>query len=175
MPLATCPRVSRSQVDSISAWPALRSSQRRLLAGTGSQNQAYVAQFQIWNEDKKLDKPADALHERCDRRYFRRVPEAKNKENSENRARTLAWSLIYYLSQKKLDGLVKYCAELRQLPRDLELNEDVLALTFARAFGLCEASNPDKIDQTKFNTLANEWFKPLDHTVLEVMEVKELA
>jgi hypothetical protein len=142
--------------------------------GTGSQNQAYVAQFQIWNENKKLDKPADALLGVVTDKYFRRVAEAKNKENSENKARTLAWSLIYFLAQKKLDGLVNYCAELRQLPRDLQLNEGVLALAFARGFGLCEAGNPDKIDQNKFNTLANEWFAFSNHTVLEVAEVKNL-
>jgi hypothetical protein len=142
--------------------------------GTGSQNQAYVAQFKIWQEDKKLDKPADALLGVVTDKYFRRVAEAKNKENSENKARTLAWSLVYFLAQKKLDGLVNYCAELRQLPRDLQLNEDVLALAFARGFKLCEAGNPDKIDQNKFNTLANEWFAFSTHTVLEVAEVKNL-
>ncbi|HEV8058947.1 MAG TPA: DUF1570 domain-containing protein [Gemmataceae bacterium] len=142
--------------------------------GTGSLNQTYLAQFQVWSEDKKLDKPTEALMNIVTDRYFRRVVDAKNKENSENRARTLSWSLIYYLSDKKLDGLIQYCKELQQLPRDLELNEEVLALTFARAFGLCEASNPDKIDQSKLNILANDWFRTTNLAPLEVMEVKNL-
>ncbi len=50
----------------------------------------------------------------------------------------------------------------------------MLALTFARAFGLCEASNPDKIDQNKLTVLANDWFKTTNDAVLEVMEVKAL-
>ena len=142
--------------------------------GTGSLNQTYLAQFQVWEEEKKLEKPADALMSVVSDRYFRKVSDAKNKENSENRARTLSWTLIYYLADKNLDGLVKYCAELRQLPRDIELNDDVLAMTFARAFGLCEASNPDKIDSVKFNALASDWFKTTKGAVLEVMEVKNL-
>ena len=142
--------------------------------GTGSLNQTYLAQFQVWSEEKKLDKPTEALLNIVTDRYFRRVADAKNKENSENRARTLSWSLIYYLSDRKLDGLIQYCKELKQLPRDLELNEEVLALTFARAFGLCEASNPDKIDQNKLTVLANDWFKTTNDAVLEVMEVKAL-
>jgi hypothetical protein len=142
--------------------------------GTGSQNQAYVSQFQIWSTEKKLDKPADALMGVVTDRYFRRVAEARNKENSENKARTMAWSLIRYLSQKKLDGLLNYAAELQQLPRDLELNEEVLALAFARGFGLCESGNPDKIDQNKVNTLANDWFRAINGEILEVTEVKNL-
>jgi Protein of unknown function (DUF1570) len=142
--------------------------------GTGSQNQAFVAQFQIWDEDKKLEKPAEALLGVVTDKYFRRVADAKNKENSENKARTLAWTLSYYLSKKKLDGLIRYCAELQQLPRDLELNDDVLALAFARAFGLCDAANPDKIDQGRFTAFANDWFKSTKDEVLEVMAVKAL-
>ena len=142
--------------------------------GTGSLNQTYLAQFQVWEEDKKLDKPADALLSVVTDRYFRKVADAKNKENSENKARTLSWSLIYYLANNKLDGLVQYCQELQQLPRDLELNDEVLALTFAKAFGLCEAANPDKIDATKFTALATDWFKASKGAVLEVMEVKAL-
>ena len=142
--------------------------------GTGSQNQAYVAQFQVWDEEKKLDKPAEALLGVLTDRYFRRVAEATNKENSENKARTLAWMLSNYLVKKKLDGMIRYCAELQQLPRDLELNDDVLALTFARAFGLCEAANPDKIDQSRWTAFAIEWFKSGRSEILEVVEVKNL-
>ncbi len=29
--------------------------------GTGSLNQTYLAQFQVWSEEKKLDKPTEAL------------------------------------------------------------------------------------------------------------------
>jgi len=142
--------------------------------GTGAQNQTYLAQFQVWNSEKKLDKATDALMGVITDRYFRRVASAKNKENSENRAKTLAWALIYYLSEKKLDGLIQYCKQLRELPRDLELNEEILALTFARAFGLCDPSNPDKVDPVKFTALANDWFKTTSSDVLEVMEVKAL-
>jgi len=142
--------------------------------GTGSQNQQFLAQFQVWNEQKKLDKAPEALMGVVTDRYFRRVADAKNKENSENRAKTLAWTLNNYLSEKKLDGLIQYCKELRELPRDLELNDEILALTFARAFGLCDPNNPDKIDPVKFTALANDWYKTTNSEVLEVMEVKAL-
>ena len=148
--------------------------------GTGEQNQTYLSQFKVWDEDKKLEKgnAPNILRAVVADRFFRRIPDAKNKENN---ARTRPaplpgpWSIT--LPRSRPMALIKYCQEWPWLPlRDLELNDDVLLLAFARAFDLVDPSHPDQIDSSKWNILANDWIKFLQDTGLEVQDViTELA
>jgi len=85
------------------------------------------------------------------------------------KARMYAWSLTYYLSQRQLDGLLRYGQELSQLPRDLEFDGDVQLGCFARSFGLSEGK--DGVNQAKLEGLAKDWYKFIG---LEPMQVPEL-
>lgn len=100
------------------------------------------------------------------------------------KARTMSWALCYFLVQRHLDGLQRYSQELAALPRDLELDDGVTILCFARAFKLVDANN--QMDQAKFRNFANEWFKymeivplpmgrkPLDEAQKALKELKEM-
>lgn len=78
------------------------------------------------------------------------------------RARTMAWSLSYYLFQRRLDGLHRFGQELAQLPHDLEFDADVYFHCFARAFGLEDAKG--KLDAGKMHDLAADWYKFIGET-----------
>ncbi len=72
------------------------------------------------------------------------------------KARTSSWSLTYFLAKQKLDGLQRYFKELSRMPRDIELDDEVLLGCFARAFGKVDAGN--KPDKAKLAALEKEWF-----------------
>jgi hypothetical protein len=96
--------------------------------------------------------------------YFRTVP-PDNKDETEvhlrheaalRKARTVSWSLTYFLAQRKLDGLRQYFKELSKMPRDIELDDTVLLGCFSRAFGCVDANN--KVNDTLLASLASEWY-----------------
>ena len=87
------------------------------------------------------------------------------------KARTMAWALTYYLMQRRLDGLTRYCQELATLPRDLEFDEDVLLASFARAFDLVDASKPNEVNPSKFRDLAFDWYHEITNTPIEVPDI----
>jgi hypothetical protein len=116
----------------------------------------YLSQFQEAVRFDKMDKPPVALTKVVTDQYFREASGTKDKAGLV-KARPLAWSLTYFLTQKKLDGLLRYFKELDKLPRDLEFDSDVLLGAFARAFDLTDARNPAAVDNAKLASLAQEW------------------
>jgi hypothetical protein len=72
------------------------------------------------------------------------------------RARAEAWALTYYLAQTQLGGLLQFYAELRQMPRDLELSDEVILKTFAKSFGLLDEDGKN-IDPKKWNAFEANW------------------
>jgi hypothetical protein len=117
----------------------------------------------LWREEedrKKLPEPAKALLDVVSDRYFRTAVQ----ETQQTKARTMAWSLTYFLAHRKLEALLAYCRELGTLPRDLELSDEVYLGCFARAFGL--NGGDGKLDQAKVAELAEEWYKFLNIAVL---------
>jgi hypothetical protein len=96
--------------------------------------------------------------------YFRSLPTDSKSNNAEHvlhesvlrKARTVSWSLAYFLAQKHLDGLRHYFAELSKMPRDIELDDTILLGCFARAFGCVDGNN--KVDEGKLKALANDWY-----------------
>ncbi len=80
------------------------------------------------------------------------------------RARTMAWSLCYYLVQRRLDGLRRYGQELAKLPRDLEFDDAVHINCFARAFGLEDPKQPGQIDPAKLHEFAADWHQFIAET-----------
>jgi Protein of unknown function (DUF1570)/Papain family cysteine protease len=131
-----------------------------------------------WHElkDKDFEKsPGDTLRNVVNDAYFRNLPPKGKAESSTRRAydaalrkaRTASWSLTYFLAkdEQRLPGLMRYFKELSKMPRDLELDEEVLLDCFARAFGAVDASN--KVDKAKLSALANQWYSYLDYVKFE--------
>src|SRR5262249_52166031 len=102
---------------------------------------------------------------------FHKIRESKNRENAEAKARTMAWALVYYLANKKRDGLLRYYQELAKQPRDLDLDGEVLLGCFARAFGLVDPKKPNQVDANELNKMALAWYKFIKDTPLEITEV----
>jgi hypothetical protein len=147
-----------------SPWPTLGAPGASLL-----DNNNYLYTYQTWLTEKKLDTPKTALEKVVTDQYFRVAKDTKDPA-AVLKSRTMAWALTFFLANKKLDGLLRYFEELSKLPRDLQFDDPVLLLTFARAFDLIDARNPDRIDQAKLEALANDWQSYLKKTPLEVAE-----
>jgi hypothetical protein len=129
-------------------------------------------------EDKKLDKPADALKGVVTDRYFRLAADPKKskpEDNAELKARTLSWALTCYLVRNQRDGLLRYYKELSKLPRDMEFDEEALFGCFARAFDLLDPTTK-KVDESKLDQLAIGWHGAIFRSTPEEAEafVKEL-
>jgi hypothetical protein len=154
----------------------------------GAPNWAYLAPFRIWADSKdalaKLDEPAVALKRTITDYYFqsarkdvnteidpslteserkRREKELARSKEELLRARAQAWALTYYLAQNRMADLQAYFQELGKLPRDLELDEQTMLLTFARAFKLTNADG-NSVDESKLAVLANNWFAKMKAT-----------
>jgi hypothetical protein len=139
----------------------------------GGPNFLYLRQYKDMETKKKLDPPDTALINTITDRYFR-YARLTNQKSALLKARTMAWSLTYYLAQKRLDELRQYYQELSTLPRDMELDETVLLNCFGRAFGLMDGNG--KIDQIKLQNMARDWHQVKTYTPLEVQfEVKEVV
>jgi hypothetical protein len=83
-------------------------------------------------------------------------------------ARSTAWSFTYYLAQKgKLDYLFAYGKELDRLPRDMDLNEQILEASFAKAFNMADAQDAGKVDNIKMYNMAGSWFTMMEGINLE--------
>lgn len=152
----------------------------------GGPNWAYLRPFRIWATSKdplsRFDEPSLALKRTVTDYYFlaahkpvdeeidpnateserlRRQKEIQRAKEELLRARCQAWALTYYLAQHRMSELLEYFKLLSQLPRDLELDEQTMWLTFARAFKLTTADGTST-DEGKVTTLAADWFRRID-------------
>jgi hypothetical protein len=122
---------------------------------------------------KEKDQPEknapDTLRRVITNYYFRHADRLKNDPSARQKAQATAWSLTYYLATNKLDGLLRYHKELARMPRDLELDEEVLLGCFARAFDAVDANK--KVDQAKLNKLAEDWYRSITGVDLEKPEI----
>ena len=118
---------------------------------------------------KKLEEPRNNLQRTVTDQFFHLAKNDKDPA-TQLRARAMAWSLTYFLAKNKLPNLLRYFQELSKLPRDLQFDDAVLLLTFARAFDLVDPRNPDRVDQSKLDALASDWHNYVRKTPLEVAE-----
>jgi hypothetical protein len=90
--------------------------------------------------------------------YFRELTpdDYKNKTERLMKARSATWSLMYFLAQKKPGNLQRYFNNLREMPRDLELDDAALWGCFARAFDYYDPKT-NKLDEVGLTTLAETW------------------
>jgi len=75
-----------------------------------------------------------------------------------------SWSLTYYLAHREQAGLRKYFKELARMPRDIELDDQVLLGCFARAFD-CVTNRT--INDAKLKELADRWLTFINDQPLE--------
>jgi hypothetical protein len=148
--------------------------------GAGGANFIYLLEYKERAQHRmsgRLEKPVDALKAVVTDGYFRATHNGKD-ETALMKARTMAWSLTYFLAHRKLGndqyGLIRYYRELSRMPRDLSFDADSLLGLFARSFNCLDAKG-DKPDEAKLAQLADEWNRFIDLTPLEVEEaVKDL-
>jgi hypothetical protein len=91
-------------------------------------------------------------------------------------ARCTAWALVCYLADTgRVNDLFSYGRELNQLPRDMDLSEQVLQACAARAFKLSDAKNAGRIDMAeRAKVLANGWYDYILGLFLEVNGVENV-
>lgn len=142
--------------------------------GIGAPHWTYIVKFKVWKKDKKLDTPEVAIRAVITDKYFRDAGE-DDKKSSTTKARTMSWSLMYFLMNKKLDGVLKYFQELSVLPRDMVPDDNTLMLCFGRAFELLESSDSSRVDERKLNKLADEWYSFVELTPMESSEALQEA
>jgi hypothetical protein len=141
--------------------------------GIGAPNSYYLPR---WHELKGKGferSPGDTLRKVISDAYFRAIPPEGESETplrhahdaAVRKARTSSWALTYYLAKSKLDGLQRYFKEVSKMPRDIELDDEVLLGCFARAFGCVDASN--KVDKGKLDALARAWYSYMDNVKFE--------
>jgi hypothetical protein len=137
-----------------------------LWSGIGAPHWMYYFSYHELLARKKLPKAAELLRDVVTDRYFR---EGKDKIPSV-KARATAWSLLYFLAQHKLDGLLRYYQELAKLPRDLPLDDEVLLDCFARAFDCVEQN---KRSDRKLASLASEWVNVMNAVPIDAKDLME--
>jgi hypothetical protein len=111
--------------------------------------------------------------------YFRQARQ-EGTYSSLRRARATSWGLAYFLAhgnnkldgpKPTLDGLQKYFKELAKMPRDIELDEEVLLYTFCKSFGLLDDNGKADAKSAKFQIFANTWATYLDQDEPELKAV----
>lgn len=142
----------------------------------GGPSWTYLVHFKLLEMEKRLEQPPErALLNVLTDAQFRQALHSRNPMTLLH-ARTMAWSLSYYLTQRNLDGLRRYCQELANLPRDLDFDDDVYLGCFARAFDLEDAKQPGQIDMAKMRRLAADWYQFIGQTTpLPMKETLEEA
>lgn len=142
--------------------------------GMTGPNWTYLRKYQEMENakdpSKKLDKAEEALRNVVTDGYYRRASEIKDKDlaaKAHLKARTMTWSLTYFLAQKRLDGLLAYFEELGNLPRDLEFDDEVLLDVFAKAFNCMDNGKPNA---ARLDQLAREWYQYIHYVRLELVD-----
>jgi hypothetical protein len=136
--------------------------------GVGAPSQLYLAKFKRMRKERNHP---EVLRKVVSDWYFHQASQDPSKEKDwMTTARTMSWALTYFLVNKKQEELLRYYQELRNLPRDLEFDEDVLLGVFARAFGLADSSKPNELDENKLAILAEQWYTFMGGLPLEIEE-----
>jgi hypothetical protein len=137
---------------------------------TGAASGEHLPIFRHLQKTKSLEKTAyDTLYQVVTDGYFRRAALAGEKHTGLRKARATSWALTYFLAEKKLDNLQRYYKELGKMPRDIELDDEVLFSCFAKAFDALDRDQ--KPDRQKLTDLANKWYDFMQTTTLEEEEI----
>jgi hypothetical protein len=97
---------------------------------------------------------------------------AKVKE-SQDLANSTSWALFYFLAMRRQTSyFLRYCQQLNELPRHMELSPSTLETCFARAFDMADAKDPLKMDPAKVQYFIDGWFLEMENILLENPEVE---
>lgn len=148
--------------------------------GAGGPNAYYLPRFKEYNRAKKYGPGTlETLVSVVTDANFRSLPDKTKPHDGESqaaadrrsaelhtrRARAGAWALTYFLMQRERAGLQRFTKELSRMPRDVELDGQVLLAAFAKAF---DAQNPDRtVNTAKLKTLADRWINFINEQSLE--------
>ncbi len=79
-------------------------------------------------------------------------------EKAYAKARTLSWSLVYFMAKERFPQFKQFLQEMAKLPRDAELDEEATITALAKAFGYATAglSGVDSADK-RFSIIAVDW------------------
>jgi hypothetical protein len=138
---------------------------------TGAPSGEHLPIFKVLTKTKKLDKPYEALVQVVTDGYFRQSDLAGDKQGGLRKARATAWSLAYFLIQKKPEALQRYAKEIGKMPRDIDLDGEVLLSCFAKALDCTDKDQ--KPDRKKLENLANQWLSYIENTRSEEEEILE--
>jgi hypothetical protein len=114
-------------------------------------------------KDLKLEAtPLDTLKAVVKDQYFREAGgTSAEKAALLRRARATSWALTYYLMQERLDDMRAFYHELAKMPRDMELDGEVVWSAFVRTVG----------GDAKAAELADRWFKFMTSEKLDCEEL----
>lgn len=151
-----------------------------LYPGGGGPHWAYMRYFEELKEkgqltasnapDKFIDNVLDA-HFRLARRTEVQAKNAEKKEEEGDskatlaeqqyaKARTIAWSVMYFLAKApgKFPVFEKFLDELAKLPRDAELDSMAVVVAFCKAYGISEAGlTGAEVEPDRFAGVGLEW------------------
>jgi len=127
---------------------------------TGPSSQ-YLTLYRVEMGDKGKRFEGDAyktMHKIVTDGYFRGLTAEELKKESPERlkARAATWALVYFLAQKKRDNLMHYFSILKEMPRDLELDDATLWACFARAFDAYDPATK-QVNEAKMGNVAATW------------------
>ena len=159
-----------------------------LYTSTGMPSWGYLTHFKYYRKTGKLGKSPEVLYNLVTDRYFRQArrsaeqvnleSEGKDKTNEKFRedkeiAYCTAWSLIYHLAeQRKLHYLMRFCEEINNLPRDLDIEERTWLGCFARAFEMVDRTDPSLPDMAALQRFADSWYSGMDNVSLELPDME---
>lgn len=152
-----------------------------LYPGGGGPHWAYMRYFEEMREAKRitnnmapqlfietiLDEPfrtarkAEALERSMSTKG---QPEGDSKATTSEQlyaqARTLSWSIVYFLAKEKYPEFEKFLTELSALPRDAELDAEAVMNCFGKAFGVSFSGLAgDQADIQKISGLGMLWMQ----------------
>jgi hypothetical protein len=142
--------------------------------GTGAPNWICLPLFKYYQQLHRLDPPEQAIVNVITDEYFRQAYVSPGRFTLDQ-AGVMSWSLFYFLAQRYPEGLLRYCGELANLPRDMEFDGEVLKGCFARAFNLTDTGLANQVSLAKLYKMGRDWYKFIDGTDLETESyMKEL-
>jgi hypothetical protein len=149
-----------------------------LYPGGGGPHWAYMRYYEEMRESKLINngnasemfvdtvlddhfrsaRKAEALQKSLSHKTEEGDSKATPAEELYARARTLAWSVVYFLAKARFNEFIAFMDELTKLPRDAELDGDAVIGAFGRAYGIGNAGLVGAgVDTRRFMGIGLEW------------------
>jgi hypothetical protein len=154
-----------------------------LYPGGGGPHWAYMRYFEEMREANRItqDSAPELFIETVIDEHFRNARQAEamsrliSRRNEEGdskatpaeelyaRARTLAWSVVYFMAKAHFNKFEVFLDELAKLPRDAELDANAVVTAFCKAYGVSRSGlEGATVDISDFAGVGFEWKKFMD-------------